>query len=52
MSHCKIIPKKKKVIKIRLFEEEIEEAKFLALSMNLSYEQLFVTLVKEKIWEA
>ena len=34
---------------IRLFEEEIEEAKFLALLSNLTYEQLFVKLVKKEL---
>ncbi|MFW9973581.1 MAG: hypothetical protein ACFFDF_25600 [Candidatus Odinarchaeota archaeon] len=46
---CRIIPKRIKHIDIRLFEEEIEEAKFLALSENLGYEQLFVKLVKEEL---
>ena len=48
----KIINKQgKKIMKteIRLFEEEIEEAEFLALLSNLSYEQLFVKLVKEEL---
>lgn len=41
----------KKIMKtqIRLFEEEIEEAEVLALLSNLSYEQLFVKLVKKEL---
>ena len=41
----------KKIMKtqIRLFEEEVEEAEFLALLSNLSYEKLFVKLVKEEL---
>ena len=49
MSYCKIIPKKIEHIDIRLFEEEIEEAEFLALSMDLGYDQLFAKLVKEEL---
>ena len=41
----------KKIMKtqIRLFEEEVEEAEFLALASNLSYEKLFVKLVKKEL---
>jgi len=41
----------KKIMKtqIRLFEEEIEEAEALTLLSNLSYEQLFVKLVKREL---
>ena len=45
--NCKVIPKKIEHIDIRLFEEEIDIAKFLALALNLSYDQLFVKLIKE-----
>jgi len=45
---CKIVPKKIETHQLRLFEEEIEEAEFVAMTYNLSYEQLFVKLVKEE----
>ena len=48
-SDCKIIPKRIEHIDLRLLEEEIEEAEFLALLSNLSYEQLFVKLVKKEL---
>ena len=44
---CKVIPKRIKHIDIRLFEEEIDIAEFVALALDLSYEQLFVKLIKE-----
>ena len=47
--NCKIVPKKIKRIEIRLFEEEIEEAEGLCYLLDLSYEQLFATLVKQEL---
>lgn len=44
---CKVIPKKIKHVNIRLFEEELDIAEFVALSLDLSYDQLFVKFVKE-----
>jgi hypothetical protein len=44
----KIIPKRIERFPMRLFEEEIDIAKFLCFQYNLSYEQLFVKLVKER----
>ena len=44
---CKVVKKRIKHIDIRLFEEEIDIAEFVALSLNLSYDQLFVKFVKE-----
>ena len=49
--NCKIIPKKIEHIDIRLFEEEIEEAEFVCLALNISYEQFFVKCIKEKLEE-
>ena len=48
---CKIVEKKIRIIAIRLFDEEIEEAEFLSLSQNLSYEQLFIKLIKKELGE-
>lgn len=44
---CKIIPKRIEKFQMRLFEEEIDIAKFLCFQYDLSYEQLFVKLIKE-----
>jgi len=46
-TNCKVIQKRIKHIDIRLFEEEIDIVKFVALSLNLSYDQLFVKFCKE-----
>jgi hypothetical protein len=48
---CKIVEIKKELITIKLFDEEIEEAEFLCFLLDLSYEQLFVALIKEKLDE-
>ena len=47
--NCKIVEKKIERFEMRLFEEEIIEAQALCLQYNLSYEQLFVKLIKEHI---
>ncbi len=47
MAECKIIPIKKESIEIRLFDEERDIAQFLCFQYDLSYEQLFVKLIKE-----
>lgn len=44
---CKVIQKRIKHIDIRLFEEEIDIVKFVALSLNLSYDQVLVKFCKE-----
>lgn len=46
---CKseIIPIRKEKFEMRLFDEEIDTAQFLCFQLELSYEQLFVKLVKE-----
>lgn len=44
---CRVIPKRIEHIDIRLFEEEIDIAQFLCFAYDLSYEQLFVKLIKE-----
>jgi len=44
---CKVVKKRIKHIDIRLFEEEIDVAEFVALYLNLSYDQLFVKFIKE-----
>jgi hypothetical protein len=48
---CNIVEIKKELITIKLFDEEIEEAEFLCFLLDLSYEQLFVALIKEKLDE-
>jgi len=45
---CKIIPKRIERFPMRLFEEEIDVAQFLCFYYDLSYEQLFVKLIKER----
>lgn len=47
LSECKVIPKRIEKFEMRLFEEEIDIAQFLCFFHNLSYEQLFVKLIKE-----
>lgn len=43
----KIVPIRKEEVKIRLFDEEIDVAQFTCFQLNLSYEQLFMKLVRE-----
>ena len=43
----KIIPKRIERFPMRIFEEEIDTAQFLCFYYELSYEQLFVKLIKE-----
>ena len=49
LDHCRIIHKKNKKFSIQLFDEEIEEANLLSAYYQMSYEQLFVHLVKEHL---
>ena len=46
---CKseIVPIRKEEVNISLFDEEIDIAQFTCFELDLSYEQLFVKLVKE-----
>lgn len=46
---CKseIVPIRKEKVNIRLFDEEIDIAQFTCYQLDISYEQLFVKLVKE-----
>ena len=46
---CKseIVPIRKEEVNIRLFDEEIDIAQFTCFLLDISYEQLFVKLIKE-----
>ena len=46
---CKIVPIKKKKIELTLFDEEIEEAKFVCLALNKSYVQFFMEKIREEL---
>lgn len=46
---CKIVEKRVERFQMRLFDDEKIEAQALCLQYNLSYEQLFVKLIKEHI---
>ncbi len=45
MAKCEIKEIEKKELKIRLFDEEIEQAKFVCLALNLSYEEFFMKMI-------
>ena len=47
--NCKIIPIKKSKISFTLFDEEIEEAKFVCLALNKSYVQFFIEKIREEL---
>jgi len=46
---CKseVVPIRKEEVSIRLFDEEIDIAQFTCFQLDISYEQLFVKLIKE-----
>lgn len=46
---CKseIVPIRKEKFEMRLFDDEIDTAQFLCFQYDISYEQLFVKLIKE-----
>lgn len=46
---CKIIPIKQEKIELTLFDEEIEEAKFVCLALNKSYVQFFIEKIREEL---
>ena len=50
MCNCKseIVPKRIERFPMRLFDEEIDIAKSLCFQYEISYEQLFVKLLKER----